>query len=149
MPSEIESVAVQYFDERKNESFKIEEKNLNEFVIEPQSTTDEKKCLALFNEFRKLNSLAYITEKDLLEKYSNTPPFAIVDVLTKDGKHQTIELSHVPIGIRSKKQFDSFGKPMSFDSENYYGWINNHTDFIMVQDFTLRNILKLRKDFLK
>ncbi len=149
LPSEIQSIEVKYFDERKDESFKMEAKNLNEFILTPNGNADGKKCFSLFNEFRKLNSLAYVMDLPEIQPYKTKPPFAIVDVITKTGNRQTLELAHVPLGRRSKKQFDDFGKPMSFDSENYYAWINNHTDFVMIQDFTLRNILKLRKDFLK
>ena len=149
LPSEIKSVEVTYFDERKSESFKIEEKNLNEFIISPNGKPDQKKCFSLFGEFRKLNSLGFVLDIPEIEPYKNKPPFVVINIIKNEGNHQTLELTHVPLGKRSKKQYDAFGKPMSFDSENYYGWINNHTDFIMIQDFSLRNILKLRKDFLK
>ena len=76
-------------------------------------------------------------------------PAKIIRLETTTADKKTLELIHVPFGTRSKKRVDDLGHPMSFDSENYYAWANNHTDFVLIQDFTLRNILKLRKDFTK
>ena len=149
LPSEIRKVSVQYFDDRKNESFVIEAKNLNEFILEPAAQPDEKKCFAFFNEFRKLNALAFALDVADVNAFKTTSPFAIIEVETTTADKKTLELIHVPFGRRSKKRVDDLGHPMSFDSENYYAWANNHTDFVLIQDFTLRNILKLRKDFTK
>ncbi len=149
IPAEIKKVSVQYFDERKSESYSIEAKNLNEFSITPNGETDFKKCFALFSEFRNLNALAFALDNADVDSFKRQKPFAVLDVQAVDNSHQILELSHTPVNQHTKKQFDEFGKPMSFDSENYFAWANNHTDFLLIQDFALRNILKLRKDFLK
>ncbi|MFM2226056.1 MAG: hypothetical protein RJA07_2258 [Bacteroidota bacterium] len=148
-PADIKTVSVIYFDERKDESFSIAPLNLNEYKMMPdKGKTDAKKCFELFSAFRNLNALAFtlpIAETDTFKKIR---PFAMIEIIGSDNKKQTIELVHGPLSRRSKKQFDAFGKPMRFDEENYFAWINNHTDFIKVQDFALRNILKTKEYYL-
>ncbi|MEN9523851.1 MAG: hypothetical protein RL065_2228 [Bacteroidota bacterium] len=149
-PNDIKNVSVIYFDERKDESFSIAPLNLNEYKMMPdEGKPDTKKCFELFSSFKNLNALAYtlnIAETDTFKKLS---PFAMIEIIDKNNVKQNIELVHGPLSKRSKKQFDDFGRPMRFDEENYFAWINNHNDFIKIQDFALRNILKTKKYFLE
>lgn len=149
-PNDIKTISVIYFDERKDESFSIAPFNLNEYKMMPNDgVPDTKKCFEMFSSFKNLNALAYtldIAETDTFKKLS---PFAMIEVIDNKNNKQTIELVHGPLSKRSKKQFDDFGRPMRFDEENYFAWINNHTDFIKIQDFALRNILKTKKYFLE
>jgi Domain of unknown function (DUF4340) len=149
-PTDLKAVSVEYFDERRKESYGIEQKNLNEYFLFPNANTDNKKCFELFSQFRKLNMVGYVNEKyDSMVAYKNRPPFAIIRFQLTNNSADSITLIHVPLGRRSRMQYDPNGKPMSFDSENYYAWVHHHQDFVVIQDFALRNILKQHKDFLK
>ncbi len=148
-PSDLHSVKVQYFDERANESFELLAPDLNHYQLVPEAPVNEKKCAALFESFRNLNAINYARHRPQDEEARKKPPFAELTVTANNGQVRKIALIHADATDRTKQQFDPNGKPMSFDSEIYYAWVDNNADFLLIQDFMLRNILLNHKDFVK
>ena len=148
-PSDIRSVAVQYLDERASESFELQIPNLNQFQLLPSAPINEKQAFLLLESFKNLNAINYARNRPQDIEARTKNPFAIIRLKETNGTEHQIALIHADATDRTKQQFDPNGKPMSFDSEIYYAWTDNNKDFLLIQDFMLRNILLLHKDFIK
>ncbi len=147
--SQIKGVQVNYFDENRANSFELQRPNLNDFVLIPNKNIDVKKCLTLCESFNPLNAMAFTRNTPDIAVAKATPPFASIKILDSENKEHLIELIHMPLNRRTKKQYDDFGKPMNFDSDFYFAWVNNRKDFMIVQDFQLRNVLLKSSDLEK
>jgi hypothetical protein len=146
--NEIKAIQVQYFDQKMPNSFEVQQVNLNQYTLLPTAKANNQLCFNLFSQFSNLDGLAYARNTPDVDSAKKTPPFAAIRLKLQNGENQLIELVHMPLNRRTKKQYDDFGRPMQFDSELFYAWVNNRKDFMIVQDFQLRNILLAHKNFI-
>ena len=108
------------------------------------------------NKERVIQYLEFFTEvyaeafaNDDLRKDSilATEPFCTIRVAPHVGNTTSIELFYMPMGQRSKKQFDSEGNPMTHDVDRFYASVNG-LDFMVVQDYTFRKLMVSHLDFI-
>jgi hypothetical protein len=153
--SEIARVSVQYLDERADASYAVTEQDLDHFTVETPSQAGRqqigktKNCFILFEQFKELNGINYARNRPLDDSARHRSPFAILKVEAKNKKVYTLKLVHADVTERSKQQFDPNGRPMSFDSEVYYVWVNDNKDLLLMQDFALRWVLVSNKEFIQ
>ncbi|MEY2899539.1 MAG: hypothetical protein RL138_1592 [Bacteroidota bacterium] len=154
-PSEIARVSVQYLDERAAESYAVTEQDLDHFTVETpakpgiQQVGKTKNCFILYEQFKELNGINYARNRPLDDSAKHRAPFAILKVQAKNKKVYTLKLVHADVTERSKQQFDPNGRPMSFDSEVYYVWVDDNKDLLLMQDFALRWVLVSNKEFIQ
>ncbi len=152
--SEISRISVQYLDERASLSYAVTEQDLDHFTVETplkpgvQLPGSTKNCFILFEQFKELNGINYARNRPLDDSAKVRAPFAILKVEAKNKAVYTLKLVHADVTERSKQQFDPNGRPMSFDSEVYYVWVNDNKDLLLMQDFALRWVLVSNKEFL-
>lgn len=153
-PSDIARISVQYLDERASASYAVTQKDLDHFTVETplkpgvQLPGSTKNCFILFEQFKAFNGINYARNRPLDDSAKVRPPFAILKVEAKNKAIYTLKIVHADVTERSKQQFDPNGRPMSFDSEVYYVWVNDNKDLLLMQDFALRWILVTNKEFL-
>jgi hypothetical protein len=153
-PSDIARISVQYLDERAKESYAVTEKDLDHFLVETplkpefQLEGNTKNCFILYEQFKELNGINYARNRPLDDSAKRRAPFAIIKVEAKNKQTYTMKLVHADVTERSKQQFDPNGRPMSFDSEVYYVWVDDNKDMLLMQDFALRWVLVSNKEFI-
>jgi hypothetical protein len=154
-PAEIARVSVQYLDERMKDSYAVTEKDLDHFLVETplkpgvQQEGKTKNCFILFEQFKELNGINYARNRPLDDSAKHRTPFAILKVETRNKQSYTLKIVHADVTERSKQQFDPNGRPMSFDSEVYYVWVNDNKEMLLMQDFALRWVLVSNKEFIQ
>ena len=85
--------------------------------------------------FEKIYSEGYITEGSEIRQVLDTiPKRAIIDITTKDGKTNHLDIYWRPVFRRSKNLIrKAEGIPEQFDSDRGYGVLNNFKDTVVVQ----------------
>lgn len=153
-PADIARISVQYLDERASQSYAVTQVDLDHYTVETpqkpgvQQEGISKNCFILFEQFKALNGINYARNRPLDDSARHRAPFAVLKVLTKAKRSYTLQLVHADVTERSKQQFDPNGRPMSFDSEVYYVWVDNNKDLLLMQDFALRWVLVSNKEFI-
>lgn len=153
-PSDIARISVQYLDERVASSYAVSQIDLDHFTVETpskpgvQQVGKTKNCFILFEQFKELNGVNYARNRPLDDSARHRAPFAILKVMTKAKQQFTLKIVHADVTERSKQQFDPNGRPMSFDSEVYYVWVNENKEMLLMQDFALRWVLVSNKEFI-
>jgi hypothetical protein len=74
-------------------------------------------------------------------------PFCRISVVPHIGKEESLDLYYMPVGQRSKKKYDDQGREMQYDIDRYFA-LTQDDDFIVVQDFTFRQLMVLHDDFI-
>lgn len=72
-------------------------------------------------------------------------PFAEIDIENIQGQKESIEIYYMPITERSKFLEDQYGNKIPYDVDHFFALYQG--EFIMIQNYLFRAILKQAKDF--
>lgn len=140
--SDISQIEVKYLDQNQKFSFQIAQVNPDSFRLSFSGKVDQKQAFKYFEFFKNVNSVAYANEKlPGMDTIKRRPAFCTIEVVDFEGKRKKVELVHMLTNKRSKYQMDITGKEVIYDIDNYYAWINDHRDFVQVQDFMFRKLM--------
>lgn len=84
-----------------------------------------------------------------IDSIARTTPMLVMQLKDKAGKTTTLTIHRKGIKIDSYTRMDREGKPMEFEMENYYAFVDdNKTEILQIQDFVFGKVIKKTPDFL-
>jgi hypothetical protein len=143
--SDIKEVAIDYKMEAAK-SFVVKVVQKDSFVV---NSPANKPAHAQLNKafmdnylqsFQKLYAEAFENTYPKIDSIKASTPYCTVAVTNQQNVTKQIQVHYMPVSQRTKKQFDSKGKPMSYDSDRYFAFINKGNDLIMIQDYVFGKI---------
>jgi Domain of unknown function (DUF4340) len=76
-----------------------------------------------------------------------TKPYCIMELTKKNGEKTKLQLHYKAVGDHTKILYDDNGKLLPYDTEKYYGFINDEKDVVYVQEYNFGKVLKKLSDF--
>jgi hypothetical protein len=150
---DIKALSVTYPTEPER-SFVIERLGADSFSLSPGAEQFR------INEFTKQNYIrqyldfyttlsieTYDNEYSKKDSLKTTVPYSVISVTDLNNKVNKVTLYRMPIGKRSKTQFDDKGNELTFDLERFYAWMNGDTDFAIAQYYVFGNVLRSYQEF--
>ncbi|MCB0516624.1 MAG: DUF4340 domain-containing protein [Chitinophagales bacterium] len=107
----------------------------------PASELNKSRAKEFLQQFGNLNLEAYDNEVSFKDSILHAPYFCKITLTKTDNTQQIAQLYYKPINKRSKSQTDHQGNPLKHDIDRYYALINEGRDFVIIQDFTFRNVI--------
>ncbi len=152
---EIQSVSVQYADKPEH-SFTVNRDSNDSVIVttDPKARTAEglnkNRGNMYLRFFSRINCEGYLNglaDNDTTIK--TAPKHSSIDVVTKKGKVQHVDLYWMALNKRSKnqKKSDIGDEPADYDADRMYAVINNYKDTVMVQQLSFHNILRKGREF--
>jgi hypothetical protein len=74
-------------------------------------------------------------------------PYCIISLVKKDGESIKLQLHYKAVGDHTKTLYGEDGKLLPYDTEKYYGFINDEKDVVYVQEYNFGKVLKKLSDF--
>lgn len=128
----------------------------NDYTIEPLDPKFKSKGII---QGASVDSLLWSLSNKEIESYANdypkldslekAQPYCRYTVAGKDGQTHTMIIFLAPITRRAKQQADSNGKPLQFDNERYFAFVNQGRDLAIMQRYVFDNVLKKYSDLVK
>jgi hypothetical protein len=157
IPAEdIQSVSVQYADKPEN-SFKVSRDNRDSVTVTADAKAmnspdglNRNRANMYLRFFGNINCEGYLNGlEDNDTTIKTAPKHSTVEVVTKKGDVQHIDIYWMALNKRSKnqKKSDIDDMPEEYDSDRLYAIINNYKDTVMIQQLTFQNILRKGADF--
>lgn len=153
---DIKQITVQYPMQPEN-SFYINAVGADSFEVHPVRNVKEKMpvpkiykegVVKYLSSFEFLNAEAFANEYPKKDSVLNSMPFASITITEKSTYSKQMLVFHMPLGKRSKTQFDQSGGRLPHDLDRYYASINGGKDFVIIQDFVFGKIFRKYSDFL-
>jgi hypothetical protein len=148
-PDEIKEVSVQYAEEPLN-SFTIKQDGKLTVDIHPElmagKSLNEERAKAYLRFFDNVNCEGYLNGIDHLDSIiSSVPLICKMDVISKAGRHQHIDIYRMPINKRSKNLRAEI--PSRFDIDRMYATMNNYRDTVIIQSYTFNKLFRKGFEF--
>ena len=158
--NEIKSIQINYtndFNQKKNESFKIEKINSESYIrtkytngdknwVKPKKTpANFSKSEIYFSLFKNLQVEAFVndmSQKNVDSILKKEPVFEII-ITDKNENVKTLKAFYKKA---KKNQTDNNGLPLKHDTDRLFALVNN-TDFAIIQYYVFDKILKKYNDF--
>lgn len=153
-PANIQSVSVTYPSEPLN-SFVLNSVGAEKFevkidpVLAQSGALNERRALVYAGYFQNINLEGYLNGVPGLDTMiAGTKKRCTVELVTKDGKKQTVDIYWKPLGKRSKN-IDVLDPdiPEGFDSDRLYAVFNNYKDTALIQTATFNKIFRRSLEF--
>lgn len=153
-PEEIETAAISYPHQPENNFLLTKNKSGLQLSQQGKEIIESKDVNVLeatkfLQSFSFLNAEAYQNEYIRRDSVEKSLPFAIIEIKAADGRQQQAKLFYMPVYERTKAMMDPQGKPLPYDSDRYFGLINEGRDFVIIQHYVFGAILKRYSDFLR
>lgn len=145
-PDDIASVKVEYFENEEN-SFEIFNNGNNSFDVKKIKTglpVENCEVLAIKQYLSYYQNIQYETmfndaSQGLKDSVYSAGPFAKITVINKKNEQNAIKLYHK--AARKDRQ-GMYGKPLQYDPDRLYTWINDEKDFVVIQYFVFGKLLQ-------
>jgi hypothetical protein len=154
--NEIQSVSVQYADKPEH-SYTVTRAANDSILVSADAAAmknpdglNHKRANMYLRFFSNINCEGYLNGlSDNDTTFKTAPKRASIELVTKKGRTQHVDLYWMAVNKRSKNQKQSnFDEaPQDYDADRMYAVINNYRDTIMVQQLTFHNILRRGKEF--
>lgn len=99
------------------------------------------------NAFGNKQSEAFLNDYPQLDSLEKATPYCRLTVKTKDGQSNQVIIFTAPVTARSKAQSDAAGRPMKYDIDRYFAFINEGHDLVIIQTFVFGQLFKKYSDF--
>jgi hypothetical protein len=76
------------------------------------------------------------------DSIARTPVFCEIKIERKDGQSSVLKLHSKSIDNRTKFRYDEAGRPIEFDTEKYFGFVNGERDMMYIQQYNFGRIIK-------
>ncbi|MES2559068.1 MAG: DUF4340 domain-containing protein [Bacteroidota bacterium] len=77
----------------------------------------------------------------------NTKPYCIIELTKKNNEKIRLQLHYKAVGDHTKILYDADGKLLPYDTEKFYGFINEEKEVVYVQEYNFGKVLKKLSDF--
>lgn len=151
-PEQITSVNVRYMREPAA-SFTVDNTGLKPLVKDgqgaPVEVRDSNFVKYYLAGFSQLHGEGYdeIYDRGQQDSIYSTVPYAVVTVVSKDGKSHEARLHLKPIERGTKDRYDEQGNLRSEDTERYLGFVNGSKEMLYIQHFNFGRVLRRAADF--
>lgn len=158
VPAEdIKSVSVQYAG-KPNESFTVARNAQDSITVAaaPEATKsitglNYRRASTYLKFFTNINCEGYLNGlEDNDTTFKTAPKYTAIELTTKSGKVQHVDIYWMAINQRSKnrKASDMPGEvPEEYDSDRMYAVMNDYKDTIMIQQLSFQNIFRKAHEF--
>lgn len=152
-PDEIKKISVNYFQD-ESKSFSIE-KTGNQYAVTspvPGKKIQHPDTLAIFDYLSLFHYLCFEnwdnefngTQRDSLK---TTSPISVIAVTDMSGKTTSMITYPKPVTKYSLAQTDTLDKPLKYDLDRMYAYINDGKDFVLIQYYVFGKIFRQFDDF--
>ncbi|MES2781015.1 MAG: hypothetical protein V4651_14070 [Bacteroidota bacterium] len=76
-----------------------------------------------------------------------TKPYCIIELTKKNNEKTKVQLHYKAVGDHTKILYGEDGKLLPYDTEKFYGFINEEKDVVYVQEYNFGKVLKKLSDF--
>ncbi|HRH67131.1 MAG TPA: hypothetical protein PLU53_12590, partial [Bacteroidia bacterium] len=152
-PEEIQNININYtrFPERNlyiarnGEKIKITGNN-------GQGELPNVDSVAVDNYFALYNALYYESRENQLteaqhDSLAKTPSVCTVTVTDKQGNNRRVIIYPMPINEKSLTQQDTLGNPLKYDVDRMIGFIEQESEWVVIQHYTFDRIFRTPADF--
>lgn len=152
---QINSISVNYNDERKDSSFELDVIRPDSFILKPLNGKPinkpivKEKLFLYAMAYRQVNAEGFKNGEPKKDSLLHTVPFCTITVVDKSGNMHVAKCYHKRVTEETMKQFDENGQPVRFDEDHYYASINEDRDFVLIQQFHFDRIFKTYGYFFK
>ena len=151
--NDIKNITIRYF-QQPEKSFSIDHTGTKYSVssLETHLSIQRPDTIGLINYFSFFNHLSFeafdveFTSHQVDSMKASTPLNSITVTDTK-GVSTTIVNYPKPITLRSLAQSDSTGKPLKYDVDRLYSFMNNGKDLVVIQYYVFGKIFRQLSDF--
>lgn len=152
---DIKQVSVSYPADPEN-SFYINMISQDSFAVyrhgQPEPTPSgeiyKEGVVKYLSSFDFLNAEAFDNSNPKKDSIVNAVPYVSIAITEKTNFSKQMVVFRMPLGKRSKSQFDQAGGRLPFDLDRYYASINGGKDFVIIQDFVFGKVFRKYADFL-
>lgn len=149
-PTHIKSISVS-FPLKPADAFEIDNSDprkplLNGMVLEGERLNFLKYYVG---GFRQLYAEGYDTELGpaFADSVKKRVPYCTIKVNNITGKNTMLRLYEKGIDRRSKQTLDETGNPLSIDRDKFFGFLNDDTLLMHIQQYNFGKIVKVKSDF--
>lgn len=135
-------------------SFEIKNNGNNQYSIAPLNETykvetpsNTQKIEEYLNLFVNRQAEAFMNDYPNLDSLEKATPYCRLTLTTKDGNSNQIVIFTAPVTPRTKLQSSADGKPMKYDIDRYFAFINQGHDLTIIQTFIFGPLFKKYTDF--
>ncbi|MCS6991999.1 MAG: DUF4340 domain-containing protein [Chitinophagales bacterium] len=140
-PGEIRRIKLTYTG-KPDSSFALEVLAADSFAVSnglnqilASENMDKKKIYEYLNLFRHLNVETYANELPKKDSILQTTPYCELEVLDGAGNTRSLTCFRMPRTQHTVIQYDREGKPVLFDPDRFYVFIDPDNDFAIIQKF--------------
>ena len=151
-PEDISSVKVEYGNFPEN-SFLIEQSNGQKKLSSPDGSNPSEPDTTGINNYLNLYSSVYfesiVTDmnKNSVDSMISVPPSIRLSINVKKESHE-LYIYPMPINESSLSLNDSLGKPLKYDVDRVYGYLQPEKMVILIQQQTINKLFRRRIDFM-
>ncbi len=107
-------------------------------------TTAARKFLDSFDD---LQAEAIETKYNKKDSILATKPYAIIEVIPRQGDSQRLTIYHKPVTPTTKQQFTPEGERKKVDADRFFATLARNDDFYMIQRYVFGKVLRKYSDF--
>jgi hypothetical protein len=74
-------------------------------------------------------------------------PYCVIELTPKNSDKIKLQLNYKAVGDHTKILYGADGKLLPYDTEKYYGFINDEKDVVYIQEYNFGKVLKKLSDF--
>lgn len=148
-PEEVKTFSMQYVEAPKN-SFTIQQTDKVNITADPEvmgnKPLNKRRANAYLRFFSDIYCEGYLNGMPQLDSViRSVPKFCVMDVTSKSGWQQHIEIFYLPLNRRSKNL--ATAHEGDYDIDRFYGVINNFRDTVLLQSFTFDKFFRSAYEF--
>lgn len=150
---DIQSVSVEYpYDEKSSfsvtrvadDSFALNPLDEKFRINQPYQQKYVKQYLSFYNE---VYIEAFDNDHSKKDSIVKTQPYCVFNITTTKGATNAVKVFYMPINKRSKAQYDTEGRELSYDVDRFYASIHDGKDFAIVQYYVMGKTLRKYHEF--
>jgi len=146
---EISKVSVQYFNQAY-ESFAVINTGQNP-LLEGVVLTDLKFLKYYLSSFENIYldgfNEGYIAQKS--DSIKSKQAYCIIKLESKSGTNKKLTIYQKPVDKHTKEIYDEDSNAIETDKEKYFVFVDDDSVLATIQDYTFRNILRTKGDFIR
>lgn len=81
------------------------------------------------------------------DSISKGDAYCVIKVEDKKGKTQELKLHIKGVDAKTKSRYDDQGNELTYDTDKYFGFINNDKNMVYVQNYNFGRVIKKLSDF--
>jgi hypothetical protein len=154
-PDQIQRVSVEY-PQQPIRSFVINRTGDTSFTVDVDKdlsagkSVNDRRCRVYLSYFTNINCEGYFNglNAGVDTVLRSTPKRCVIDVTTKNGKSQHLDIYWMPINKRSKNLTQhNEDVPDDYDADRFFGVMNNNKDTVLIQNYVFSKMFRQGYEF--